>query len=198
MILTDPLAGWNLSHIASWLWKITTTAPCVIFLKSELVVSISFNNHDTNFASWHIFPCHNALWLFKNSHNTQFRVVAVYLMPQSVVVVFSSQWAFSIFERNIYIYTQIFKLRSLAIQILSSYNIIQISCSPPFFKMYVLIITFTNVKLRITFTIYYPKTLRSSTLFPTHSTNSTQLTVPARTTLYWHFSLSQRPWLQQL
>ena len=48
----------------------------------ELVVVISVNSHDTTFASWHIFTCHNALRLFKNSHNTKFRVVAVSLMPQ--------------------------------------------------------------------------------------------------------------------
>jgi len=56
---------------------------------SELVVVISFNSHDTTFASWHIFTCHNALRLFKNNHNTKFRVVAVSLMPQRVVVFFS-------------------------------------------------------------------------------------------------------------
>jgi hypothetical protein len=39
--------------------------------------------------------------LFKNSHNTKFRVVAVSVMPKSVVVVFSAQWAFSILELNI-------------------------------------------------------------------------------------------------
>ena len=32
----------------------------------------------------------------------QFRVVAVSLMPQRIVVIFSAQWAFSIFERNTY------------------------------------------------------------------------------------------------
>ena len=68
-------------------------------MKSEIVVVISFNNHNTAFASWHIFICHNEL----GCHNTKFRVVAVSLMPQRVVVVFSAQWAFSIFERNIYI-----------------------------------------------------------------------------------------------
>jgi len=57
--------------------------PCGIFMKSELVVVIS-----TTFASWHIFTRHNALWLFKNSHNPQFRAVAVSLMPQRVVVFF--------------------------------------------------------------------------------------------------------------
>ena len=33
--------------------------------KSFIVVVISLNSHDTTFASWHIFTCHNALWLFK-------------------------------------------------------------------------------------------------------------------------------------
>ena len=37
---------------------------------------------------WLFLSCHNALWLFKNSHNTQFRVVAVAVMPQSAVVFF--------------------------------------------------------------------------------------------------------------
>jgi hypothetical protein len=60
-------------------------------MKSELVVVISFNNHDTTFASWHIFQCHNALCLFKNSHNTTFRAADVSLMPQRVVVIFSAQ-----------------------------------------------------------------------------------------------------------
>ena len=60
-------------------------------MKSEIVVVISFNSHDTNFASWHIFTCHKALRLFKNNQNTKFRVVAVSQMPQSVVVFFSPQ-----------------------------------------------------------------------------------------------------------
>ena len=57
-------------------------------MKFEIVVVTSFNSHDTTFASWHIFTCHNALRLFKNSHNTKFRVVAVSLMPHRVVVFF--------------------------------------------------------------------------------------------------------------
>ena len=56
---------------------------------------------------WLFLSGHNALWLFRNRHNTQFRVVAVSIMPQRVVLVFSAQWAFSIFERNIYIITQV-------------------------------------------------------------------------------------------
>jgi len=35
-------------------------------------------------------------------NDTQFRVVAVSLLPQCVVIIFSAQWAFSIFECNIY------------------------------------------------------------------------------------------------
>jgi hypothetical protein len=62
--------------------------PCGIFMKSELDVVISFNSHNTTFASWHIFTCHNALRLFKNGHKTKFCVVAVSVMPQRVVVVF--------------------------------------------------------------------------------------------------------------
>jgi len=54
---------------------------------SELVV-ISFNSHDMTFASWLIFTCHKALRMFKNSNNTKFRVVAVSLMPQCIVVFF--------------------------------------------------------------------------------------------------------------
>ena len=81
-------------------WYVTSSAVCGIFMKSELVVVISFNNHNTTFASWHIFTCHNALRLFKNSHNTKFCVVAVSVTPQGVVVVFSAQWVFSIFELN--------------------------------------------------------------------------------------------------
>jgi hypothetical protein len=57
-------------------------------MKSEFVVVISFNSHNTTFASWHIFTRHNALLLFKNSHNTKFHVVVVSQMPQRVVVVF--------------------------------------------------------------------------------------------------------------
>ena len=68
-----------------------TTTPCGNFMKSELVAVISFNSHDTTFASWHIFTCHNALWVFKNSHNMTFHVVAVSLMPQRIVVVFSAR-----------------------------------------------------------------------------------------------------------
>jgi hypothetical protein len=59
-----------------------------VFVKSELVVVISFNSHDTTFASWHIFTYHNALRLFRNSHNTKFRFFLVSQMPQRVAVVF--------------------------------------------------------------------------------------------------------------
>jgi len=52
---------------------------------------------------WLFLSCHNALCLFKNSQNKQFRVVAASVMPQRVVVVYSAQWAFSIFERNIHV-----------------------------------------------------------------------------------------------
>ena len=70
-------------------------------MKSELAVVISCDSDDTTLASRHIFTCHNVLWLFQNTHDTIFRVLAVCLTPQHVVVVFSAQWAFSIFERNI-------------------------------------------------------------------------------------------------
>jgi len=50
-------------------------------------LNIPFNSHDTTFASWHIFKCHNS-WLFENSHITTFRVMVVSLMPQRVVVFF--------------------------------------------------------------------------------------------------------------
>jgi hypothetical protein len=36
---------------------------------SQRVVVVFSNSHDTNFASWHFFTCHNALWLFETSHN---------------------------------------------------------------------------------------------------------------------------------
>ena len=71
---------------------------------SKFVVDNFFNNYETIFASWHIFTCHNALRLFRNNHNTKFRVVSVSQMPQRVEVVFCVQWAFSIFELNIYMY----------------------------------------------------------------------------------------------
>jgi hypothetical protein len=51
-------------------------------------LNIPFNSHDTSFASWHIFKCHDTLWLFENSHNPTFRDMAVSLMPQSFVVFF--------------------------------------------------------------------------------------------------------------
>ena len=54
---------------------------------SEVVV-ISFNSHDTTSTSRHIFTCHNTLRLFKKSHNMQFCVVAVSLIPHHVVVFF--------------------------------------------------------------------------------------------------------------
>ena len=63
---------------------------------------ISFNSHNTISAIMTYFTCHNALRLFKNSHNMKFRVVTVSLMPQRVVGFFSAHWAFSIFELNIY------------------------------------------------------------------------------------------------
>ena len=100
LTLTDTSAGWKIS--------------CGIFVKSEPVVVISFNNHDTPFASWHIYTCHNALWLFRNSHDTKFRVVAVSVMPQRVVVSFSTQWAFSIFECHICSNTSNFTARSVS------------------------------------------------------------------------------------
>jgi len=69
-------------------WQANSSAVCGIFMKSELVVVISFSSHNTTFASCHIFTCHNALRFFKNNQNTKFRVVAVALMPQGVVVFF--------------------------------------------------------------------------------------------------------------
>jgi hypothetical protein len=58
---------------------------------SERGVVIFFNSHDTNFTSWHFFKCQNALWLFKSSHNVKFRVVAVSLKPQRILVVLFPQ-----------------------------------------------------------------------------------------------------------
>ena len=45
-------------------WQATPSAVCSIFMKSEHVVVTSFNSHNTTFAFWHIFTCHNALRLF--------------------------------------------------------------------------------------------------------------------------------------
>jgi hypothetical protein len=47
-------------------------------------------SHDANFASWHFFTCQNALWLLQNIYDAKFRVMAVSLLPQRVLVVFSS------------------------------------------------------------------------------------------------------------
>ena len=71
---------------------------------SELVVVISINSHNTTFASWRIFTCHNALRLFKNSHNTKFRVVALSLIPQRVVVIFPLNEYFRSLSLTYYIY----------------------------------------------------------------------------------------------
>jgi hypothetical protein len=54
-------------------------------------INIPFISQDTTFASWHIFKCHNGLWLFENSHNTTFLFMAVSLMPLRVVVFFTAQ-----------------------------------------------------------------------------------------------------------
>ena len=91
----------NSSHKNKWaspLFFIRPTLNAFLINKLLNLLNISFKRH---FALWQFLSCHNALWLFNNSHNKQFRVVAVSLMPQRVVVVFSTQWAFSIFERNI-------------------------------------------------------------------------------------------------
>jgi hypothetical protein len=45
-------------------------------------------------------------------------------------------------------------------------------------------IAFATLEFRITSQIYYPKTLRSSTLYPTPSTNSTLLTISERPAVY--------------
>jgi hypothetical protein len=54
----------------------------------ERVAVVFSNSHDTNFASWQFFTCQNALWLIQNIHDAKFRVVAVLLLPQRVLVVF--------------------------------------------------------------------------------------------------------------
>ena len=59
-------------------------------------------------------------------------------------------------------------------------------------------ITFAIEDFRLKSPIYYPKTLCSIIFLSTHSINSVQLTVPARTTIYWQLSLLQWPWLLQL
>jgi hypothetical protein len=55
---------------------------------AERVVVVFSNSHNANFASWQIFTCQNVLWLLQNVHNATFRVVAVLLLPQRVLVVF--------------------------------------------------------------------------------------------------------------
>ena len=42
------------------------------------------------------------LWVFKNSQDMKFLVVAVALMPQHTVVISAAYWVFSISGRNIY------------------------------------------------------------------------------------------------
>ena len=74
----------------------------------ERVVVISFNSHDASYAPWHFFTRQIALCVFKKSLDTKFLVAAFDVMPHRVVVVFASHWAFSIFGRNIPIYTQIY------------------------------------------------------------------------------------------
>jgi hypothetical protein len=58
----------------------------------EHVVVLFFNSHNTNSASWHFLKCQNTLWLFKSSQDAKFIVAAVSLKPQSVLVVFFTQW----------------------------------------------------------------------------------------------------------
>jgi hypothetical protein len=53
-----------------------------------VVVIVSSNSHDANFASWQFFTCQNALWLLQNVHDKKFRVVAVSRLPQRVLAVF--------------------------------------------------------------------------------------------------------------
>jgi hypothetical protein len=67
-----------------------TTTTCGIFMNLERVVVISFNSHDMTFTPWHIFTTHKALWLLKNSLNTKVHTVAVSVMPECVVVLFSA------------------------------------------------------------------------------------------------------------
>jgi hypothetical protein len=55
----------------------------------ERVAVVFSNNLDENFASWQFFTCQNALWLLQNIHDAKFRVVAISLLPQRVLVVFS-------------------------------------------------------------------------------------------------------------
>jgi hypothetical protein len=54
----------------------------------ELVPVVFSNSHGANFASWHLFARQNALWLLQNIHDAKFRVVAVLILPQRVLVVF--------------------------------------------------------------------------------------------------------------
>jgi hypothetical protein len=54
----------------------------------ERVLVVFSNSNDTNFALWHFFTCQNALWLLQNIHDAKFRVVAVWILQQRVLVVF--------------------------------------------------------------------------------------------------------------
>jgi hypothetical protein len=54
----------------------------------ERVVVVFYDSLDANFASWQFFTSQNALWLLQNVHDAKFRVVAVSLLPQRVLVVF--------------------------------------------------------------------------------------------------------------
>jgi hypothetical protein len=54
----------------------------------ERVLVVFSKSHNTNFASWHFLTCQNALWLLQNIHDAKFRVMAVLILPQRVLVVF--------------------------------------------------------------------------------------------------------------
>jgi hypothetical protein len=66
----------------------TTTTRSGNSIMPERVPVIFSNSHNMNFTSWHFVTCQNALWLLQNIHEAKFRVVAVLILPQRVLVVF--------------------------------------------------------------------------------------------------------------
>jgi hypothetical protein len=57
----------------------------------ERVLVVFSNSHDTDFALRHFLTCQNALWLLQNIHDPKFRIVAVLILPQRVLLVFFAQ-----------------------------------------------------------------------------------------------------------
>src|SRR5215510_7071550 len=101
LLKPSPTVRYNLPHIVSWLLKETTTSRSGYSMITERVAVVFSHSHDADFASWHLCTCQNALWLLQNIHHAKFRVVAVFIFPERVVVFFSGQEAISQIERSI-------------------------------------------------------------------------------------------------